>query len=315
MCTGSVPFPATTVTAQLLAIVSDEPIPVRSANPAIPEPLAALTGRLLAKNAADRPPSAVAVADELQRIELQLSGSTVPSSSIPVLIHSDSLSSVPHASRLARRSTTLALLAVVVVLVATLIALLAIRLPGAKPPVDQPTPANVPKPPSDRPAEAPSLTPVAPVAEVTREPVFLTDIKPSTTVNWPHREGEKSPRPLPAVVVDRKPSPHGLFMYACHPDTHPISVSYALDGKYRRFDTDVAVNDSAHASSGVWSPLTFVVTGDGKVLWESSPTMSVGKPQACSLDVTDVRVLTLQVTTPVVLGGNHGAWVEPRLTR
>ena len=58
MVTGNLPFPADHTTAMLLSLLSDDPIPPRTVNPAIPPALEALILRLLAKDPAARPQTA-----------------------------------------------------------------------------------------------------------------------------------------------------------------------------------------------------------------------------------------------------------------
>ncbi len=65
LLTGRLPFDRPTLMGTLTALATEEPTPVRQLNPAVPEPLAALVRRLMAKDPADRPPTADAVAREL----------------------------------------------------------------------------------------------------------------------------------------------------------------------------------------------------------------------------------------------------------
>ena len=62
---------------------------MRELNPAVPEPLADLIRRLMAKNPADRPPSALAVARELDQISGLAKNNTKPevSTSQPQVIY------------------------------------------------------------------------------------------------------------------------------------------------------------------------------------------------------------------------------------
>ncbi len=71
LCTGVSPFHGRTVMAVLTALATDEPVPVRQKNPQIPQALADLVMRLLAKRREDRPASAGAVLQELQALERQ----------------------------------------------------------------------------------------------------------------------------------------------------------------------------------------------------------------------------------------------------
>ena len=68
LCTGKLPFEGSTLMATLMLIATEEPKPVRELNPTVPEPLADLIRRLMAKKAADRPASAMEVAKELGRL-------------------------------------------------------------------------------------------------------------------------------------------------------------------------------------------------------------------------------------------------------
>ncbi len=68
LCTGKPPFARPTLMSILIAIATEEPTPVRELNPNVPEPLAELIHRLLAKNAADRPANAQAVVKEFDGI-------------------------------------------------------------------------------------------------------------------------------------------------------------------------------------------------------------------------------------------------------
>ena len=68
LCAGRPPFNGPTTMAVLLALGTEDPPPVRTLNPRVPEPLAALTHQLLAKNPADRPASAAEVVTRLRAI-------------------------------------------------------------------------------------------------------------------------------------------------------------------------------------------------------------------------------------------------------
>jgi hypothetical protein len=75
LCTGVRPFRGPNAMAVLLALGTEEPTPVRELNPDVPEPLAALTHELLAKNPAARPPTADAV---VRRLDALAAGPTDP---------------------------------------------------------------------------------------------------------------------------------------------------------------------------------------------------------------------------------------------
>jgi serine/threonine protein kinase/regulation of enolase protein 1 (concanavalin A-like superfamily) len=72
LCTGRLPFPGTTVIAVLTSLSMDTPPRPRELNPALPPALEELIMRLLAKQPADRPPSAQAVVEAIKGIEREL---------------------------------------------------------------------------------------------------------------------------------------------------------------------------------------------------------------------------------------------------
>jgi serine/threonine protein kinase/Tfp pilus assembly protein PilF len=86
MCTGHIPFHAESTVAILRKVNDDEPEPVRTLNPDIPEWMAAIVAKLMAKDPAGRYQSAGEVADLLARrlAELQLpGGATTPERESP----------------------------------------------------------------------------------------------------------------------------------------------------------------------------------------------------------------------------------------
>ncbi len=68
MLTGDIPFRAESPIAQAMMHVNERPRSPREVNPEVPEPLDALTLKLLAKDPEDRYPSATALANDLERI-------------------------------------------------------------------------------------------------------------------------------------------------------------------------------------------------------------------------------------------------------
>ncbi|WP_372721735.1 protein kinase [Novipirellula sp.] len=71
LCTGRLPLASSSVSGQLVAILSHKPKSIRELNPEIPAPLADLVHRLLAKEARERPASASLLLEELQRVEIE----------------------------------------------------------------------------------------------------------------------------------------------------------------------------------------------------------------------------------------------------
>jgi eukaryotic-like serine/threonine-protein kinase len=84
MTTGKLPFAGETLLATLTSIAVDTPAPVCALNPNVPHALADLINRLLAKEPAERPPSAAEVIDALTTIERDLAPSNRSGFSIEV---------------------------------------------------------------------------------------------------------------------------------------------------------------------------------------------------------------------------------------
>ncbi len=74
LCTGQLPFQRPTLMATLLAIASDEPTPILTLNPSVPESFVNLIQRLMAKKPENRPANAEQVAQELLQIEKAIKG-------------------------------------------------------------------------------------------------------------------------------------------------------------------------------------------------------------------------------------------------
>jgi hypothetical protein len=68
LATGQAPFSGDDLVALVAAVTLDDPLPPRTINPALPPALADLIQQLLAKRPDDRPPTARAVAERLERI-------------------------------------------------------------------------------------------------------------------------------------------------------------------------------------------------------------------------------------------------------
>lgn len=88
------------------------------------------------------------------------------------------------------------------------------------------------------------------------------------------------------------------------------SVSVQLDGRYKRFITQVGVDDEVGSNGSI----AFEVVADGKVI-ATTPVMTGNDPaRTIDVDVTSVQQLTLRVTD----GGNgvgfdHADWANARL--
>ncbi len=74
MCTGNLPFKGTDVMSRLVSLVMDDPPPLWETAPDIPPALNDLVLQLLAKNPAERFPSASAVVEAIKHLEGRLTG-------------------------------------------------------------------------------------------------------------------------------------------------------------------------------------------------------------------------------------------------
>ena len=86
---------------------------------------------------------------------------------------------------------------------------------------------------------------------------------------------------------------------------------YRLDGKYRRFDGSVAINDTAGGAAQ--SALLFQVIGDERVLWQSKPIRFWKIFERFDIDVRGVDELELRVICPGHMHNAHAVWLEPAL--
>lgn len=84
MLVGQRPFIAQHAAAALYSIVHETPRPLREINPEIPEPLAAVVNRALAKSPSERYPDAVALEQDLRTVARNLEFSSISSGTIPV---------------------------------------------------------------------------------------------------------------------------------------------------------------------------------------------------------------------------------------
>jgi serine/threonine protein kinase len=321
LCTGEQPFPAENAMEQLVAVVADEPVPLRKSNPDVPERLARLVHAMLAKNPDRRPPSAAAVAEELRQIEADLRAPDVDAafaelaaprtaptkrlvSAVRAEVVKDRSSRVRRTTRRKKKKSNAWVLpaACVAVVVVVSAAAVAFSLARAKPPAKD-TPPEAADP-------VPKATPAAPATRV-----FLTSLGMTEKQNHPFEPPPGLPWPpgdITRVVVNGKHSPNGLML---HPRdlNDPARVTFDVGGGFKSFAATVSVNDSARGGSQ--NPMTFAVYLDGKRRWVSDPVQTAADAQRLQLDVTGAKLLTLEVSTSGMAAGAHGAWVEPALTK
>ncbi len=286
-CAGEKPFPGETATAVLTALAVTDPRPPHAVNPAVPRQLSALVLRLLAKDPADRPQSADELIERLDALDLTAAAPADDAAGPPVT----------PASRVRRRWRRAG--------VATLVAAAAVggffAVAGAI---------------------RPATPPPAGVYDPVPGAVYLRDLTPASAKFFPfvgHLPEDdlvvESPDwPEPAggrrVVVGGWASPRGIFMHLPPVAKKVCGVTFQIDRRYATFEAGVALNDGPAASP----PLTFTVSGDGKVLWRSAPVEHRADAQECRVSVADVGRLSLEVTSDGESeGGTHAVWIEPRL--
>jgi serine/threonine protein kinase len=328
LCTGKRPFRGDTLMAELTALAVKRPQPLRELNPQIPEALADLINQMLAKRVQKRPNSAAAVREQLERIA-EGSGAPTP---VEDLSPTSFIPRETRKRRVAPKTGTFSddrtkwfvasvlaafgLLAIVGAVVAIIV--VSSRSPDT--------------------AGADKNAVAVPNPGAGKEVVFLTDLPRFGQQHWPSgipaklEPGEKGPKDKGPkdkgpkdkgakgkgqsveVSINGKISPHGIFMHPPPPpfDGEPVSISYALERKYRRFTAEVSINDGPDVSD---TPCTFRVFGDGKMLWESKPVTSQADTQKCTIAVEGVDVLRIEVVCPGKTRGAHAVWVEPQVAK
>jgi hypothetical protein len=96
-------------------------------------------------------------------------------------------------------------------------------------------------------------------------------------------------------------------------------IAYELHGLYGAFTALAGVDERSRQKG----PVTFIVTGDGRELWNSGTVEPSSAPRPVRVDVSGVKRLVLRVNAanaapldPEAEGffGPHGVWALPRLT-
>ncbi len=312
LCTGQYPHQADNSMAQLAAVVADEPEPVSALNPEIPPVLARLVMQLLAKNPDDRPGSAAVVADRLSKMTARDKDAFDSGSSLDLSYNTSELKRQPSFwHRHGRKILVLAGAAFgVLALGMAAVLLLALALTMGRPEQKK----KPPPPPQVKEVEKQFLSQMNPVL------VMKATLKKKDKDKDKDKGKDKDKKPpkdleFEPIFVNGELAPHGIFMHAAHPSPFEpaASLSYQLDKKFQTFSTKVSLSDS---SFGTKSPLIFTVYGDGKQLWLSKNVRTAADTQEITLDVKDVTILKLQVAVDGEdIGGAHGAWIEPHLTR
>jgi eukaryotic-like serine/threonine-protein kinase len=296
LCTGREPFRGANTMARLTALAVDEAKPVTDLNPALPEELSILVMQMLAKSPKERPDSANEVIARLRAIEKSLTNPTPVADSPP---STRRLSRTDRPTKRRKKNTRERSWRWPLVLMSCLLCCGVLTLLVTASALMW------------RWAGTPGATQGSPSR------AYLSDEKPIATLDWPPMGPPglpPPPNPFVVLSVNGKTLPHGLGMHASGRGT--ASISYSLRKQYGDFSTEVSLNDTAPQSP---VPLTFSVFGDGRLLWRSSPVTTRADTQSCQVSVKDVDVLELKVTNspgdPRSVGGAHGVWTEPNVTK
>lgn len=96
------------------------------------------------------------------------------------------------------------------------------------------------------------------------------------------------------------------------PDSGEAGITYRLNGQYKTLAAGVAINDLNDEFGG---SITFVVTGDGEVLWKSPPVKSRGTVVFCDVNVKGVKTLQLKTQAMGQAVSGHAVWLDPSISR
>jgi hypothetical protein len=140
------------------------------------------------------------------------------------------------------------------------------------------------------------------VASLLPEELELTELEPQrSNRRWRGMEADEAPPGAPLVIHGRHYK--GLSASA------DSETSYDIKGMFCAFSTSVGVDGDARNDAA----LEFRILGDGKELWRSIQIQAGQVPVPVLIDITGVRMLSLQVKGP-----GHGLplqadWVAPKL--
>jgi hypothetical protein len=145
--------------------------------------------------------------------------------------------------------------------------------------------------------------------------VYLSDLEgadyrsvPYFTIKWPYtRDRDVLSEP---IVVRGKRYLKGIGMHSAS------RLTYRLDGDYRRFDSAVAIDDSARGQGSVTFGVYVLRDGKWSEVYKSDIVRGGEAPQPFSVDLQGARGLTL--TVDFADRGDeldHAVWLNARLVR
>jgi len=134
--------------------------------------------------------------------------------------------------------------------------------------------------------------------------MFLSDLDPlHLTPGWRQPELNRNFN-NGGLVVGGKQFGKGIGM--------PTSseIEFELNGTYEKFAALVGIDDEFRNND---AKVEFVVLGDGQELWQSGPMKKADGTKALSVDVKNVRRLTLRARRTEDGGRIHADWLDARL--
>lgn len=153
---------------------------------------------------------------------------------------------------------------------------------------------------------------VDPLLEADARPVYLADMKEFAVrmSPWQFGKGELGDGAQTPIRVKGALASKGLSV---HPNNQfATRAAYALGGKATILVGAAALNDYANEA---WSPVVFVIVGDGREVWRSRPVNRASGPESFRLVVSGVKVLELRAIGLGVHIGAHAVWVDPHIER
>jgi hypothetical protein len=193
------------------------------------------------------------------------------------------------------------------------------QLPPGPPPKATPLPERPspepPQPVAQQPAGPNQPFDIDPVAKSAGRRLYVVALTPFDYQPgpWRYAAGATGSAAEHPIKVQDRAFPYGIS--ACPPDSLKESwrVSFVAGGEFRRLRGGCGLNDYVAAP---WGKIAFSVWGDGKKLWESTPLSGGTRSAVFDVDVSKVKVLTLE--TRVVEGSHlhcHAVWLDPWLER
>jgi len=100
--------------------------------------------------------------------------------------------------------------------------------------------------------------------------------------------------------------PNGLGLVP--PNRGFARVRYQLDGQYKTFVTGVALIDNKGQAQNA---VTFIVSGDDRVLWKSPPLRDQKDVVFCKVSVKNIKRLEIRTKIPGLNRGAIAVWLDP----